>query len=91
MDIEVQNPYGLKEGQTCDTIRIRHNPKGSAQEDVVVALPVAHFPNLQAAATEAYLHAKKIGKLSAGLMAVCEFSYRDDEQDAWCLFDPADF
>ena len=91
MEVEVLNPFGLKEGQVCDTIRIRHLPKDAPEEDVVVALPLAQYETMQDVATAAYLHAKGTGKLSAGLMAVCQFSYRDDEEDTWYEFDPADY
>jgi len=91
MELNVLNPFGLQEGQACDTIRIRHLPKQGSAEDVVVALPVEGYATLQDAATGAYLHAKGTGQLSAAMMAVCEFSYRDDEADAWIVFDPADY
>lgn len=91
MDINVLNPFGLQEGQPCDTIRIRHLPKAGPAEDIVVALPLTEYETMQDVATGAYLHAKGAGKLSAGLMAVCQFSYRDDANAAWVVFDPADF
>nr|GFD57157.1 hypothetical protein [Tanacetum cinerariifolium] len=83
MELNVLNPFGLQAGQVCDTIRIRHLPKGAPTEDVVVALPVEGYATMQDAATAAYLHAKGTGQLSAGMMAYCSFSYRDDEADAW--------
>jgi len=91
MELNVLNPFGLQEGQVCDTIRIRHLPKEGPSEDIVVALPVEHYSTMQDSATAAYLHAKGASKLSAPLMAVCEFSYRDDNDDAWYVFDPADY
>ena len=90
MDIKVLNPFHLSEGQVCDTIRMRHLPQGAPEQDVAVALPLEQFSTMQDAATAAYLHAKEVGQLSAGLMAVCEFSYRDDHAEAWYVFDPAD-
>jgi|GEM_PF-5835916 len=91
MEVQTLNPYGLQEGQTCDTIRISYLPKGAPKQEVVVALPVTEGTTLQDVATEAYLHAKEVGQLDAGMMAACGFSYRDDEQDAWIGFDPADY
>lgn len=91
MELNVLNPFALQEGQKCDTIRIRYTPKDGPAQDVAVALPVEHYSTMQDAATAAYLHAKGAEKLSAGMMVWCEFSYRDDEADAWIVFDPADF
>lgn len=91
MDIKVLNPFGIPEGQVCDTIRIIHEPKSGPKEDVIVALPVELFPTMQDTATCAYLHAKGAEQLSAPMMVVCEFSYRDDNADAWIVFDPADY
>jgi hypothetical protein len=91
MDINVLNPFGLQEGQVCDTIRMVHLPKEGPKEEVVVALPLELFETMQDVATGAYLHAKGVGALSAGMMATCQFSYHDDELDAWIVFDPADY
>lgn len=91
MDIKVLNPFNLQEGLACDTIRISYQPKAGPAEEVIVALPVEHYATMQDAATAAYLHAKGAGKLSAEMMVVCGFSYRDDEVGAWLVFDPADY
>jgi len=91
MDVQTLNPYGLQEGQPCDTIRISYLPKDAPKQEVVVALPVTEGTTMQDVATEAFLYAKQLNQLSAGLMAVCGFSYRDDEQEAWIAFDPADY
>ena len=91
MDINVLNPFALQEGEVCDTIRIIHHPKDGPKEDVAVALPVEHFPTMQDTATSAYLHAKGTGQLTATMMVVCQFSYRDDAADEWIVFDPADY
>jgi len=91
MDIPQLNPYGLAEGQVCDAIRIRHQPAGGApRQEVVVSLPLEVAPHLEGVATAAYLIAKEQGLLTAGLMAVCQFFYLDDEVGGWVEFDPAD-
>ncbi|MGI4870663.1 MAG: hypothetical protein ACRYFX_05725 [Janthinobacterium lividum] len=84
------NPFGLAEGTTCDTIRIRYQLVGRPLEEVIVSLPLEVAPHMEGAATEAYLQAKAAGLLTAGMMAVCQFFYLDSEQNAWMEFDPAD-
>ena len=82
------NPYGLAEGQPCDHIRIKFLHQGGAVEgwEGVVSLPVLVGADWEIAATQAFLLAKEHYGLKASMMALCSFSYYDDEIEGWVQF-----